>query len=295
VTVIGVAEVSTRSAFRGSWGTKRTLFQTVPKRRFVVLSSARLRGTGSTTQPMRIAASGVFLSESERLSASCRPGRRAGGGGERPVSVKVLVGDARAVLAGLPEASVHTCVCSPPYFGLRSYSTEPVEWGGSPDCQHVWMTQAIRDRHGDDGLAGNLEGSRDSQAQTRGDRRSDTCSLCGCWKGELGSESSPDLYVAHLVEVFAAVRRVLRRDGTLWVVIGSSFASGKIQSQEYVLRDDLTDEERSYVYAELAKHFAAQSQAVPTVRQADAPTEFDLSSLLLSGVAPSRELSGEGV
>jgi DNA modification methylase len=136
----------------------------------------------------------------------------------------VLVGDARAVLAGLPEASVHTCVCSPPYFGLRNYSTEPVEWGGSPDCQHVWTTQAIRDRHGDDGLAGNLEGSRDSQAQTRGDRQSDTCSLCGCWRGELGAEPDPDLYCAHLVEVFSAVKRVLRRDGQLWCVIGDSFA-----------------------------------------------------------------------
>jgi DNA modification methylase len=226
--VSGVAEVSTRSAFRGSWGTKRTSFQMAPKRRFVVLSSARLRGTGSPTQPMKIVASDVFRSEHDRPSASCRPGRRAGGGGERPVSVKVLVGDARAVLAGLPEASVHTCICSPPYFGLRNYSTEPQEWGGSPGCQHVWTTQAIRDRHGDDGLAGNLEGSRDSQAQTRGDRRSDTCSLCGCWRGELGAEPDPDLYCAHLVEVFRAVKRVLRPDGTCFVVIGDSFASGPV-------------------------------------------------------------------
>jgi DNA modification methylase len=34
---------------------------------------------------------------------------------------KVLVGDVRAKLAELPDASVQTCVTSPPYWGLRDY------------------------------------------------------------------------------------------------------------------------------------------------------------------------------
>lgn len=33
----------------------------------------------------------------------------------------ILIGDAREQLATLPDASVQTCVTSPPYFGLRSY------------------------------------------------------------------------------------------------------------------------------------------------------------------------------
>jgi DNA modification methylase len=37
------------------------------------------------------------------------------------VSVRILQGDCRVVLAELPEASVHCCVTSPPYFGLRDY------------------------------------------------------------------------------------------------------------------------------------------------------------------------------
>jgi DNA modification methylase len=37
------------------------------------------------------------------------------------VSVQVLQGDCREVLATLPAESVHCCVTSPPYFGLRDY------------------------------------------------------------------------------------------------------------------------------------------------------------------------------
>lgn len=37
------------------------------------------------------------------------------------MTVTILNGDCRAVLATLPAASVHCCVTSPPYFGLRDY------------------------------------------------------------------------------------------------------------------------------------------------------------------------------
>lgn len=45
------------------------------------------------------------------------------------------------------------------------------------------------------------------------------------WRGQLGLEPVPDLYVQHLVEVFREVRRVLRRDGTLWLNMGDAYAS----------------------------------------------------------------------
>jgi len=37
------------------------------------------------------------------------------------MSVRILVGDCRELLRTLPDASVHCCVTSPPYFGLRDY------------------------------------------------------------------------------------------------------------------------------------------------------------------------------
>lgn len=41
---------------------------------------------------------------------------------------------------------------------------------------------------------------------------------------ELGGESTPEEYVARMVEVFREVRRVLRSDGTCWLNIGDSYA-----------------------------------------------------------------------
>jgi DNA modification methylase len=48
----------------------------------------------------------------------------------------------------------------------------------------------------------------------------------GC-EDQLGLEKTPEEYVAKLVEVFREVRRVLRKDGTLWLNLGDSYASGK--------------------------------------------------------------------
>lgn len=44
--------------------------------------------------------------------------------------------------------------------------------------------------------------------------------------GQIGLEKSPAEYVAKLVEVFREVRRVLRDEGTLWLVMGDSYATG---------------------------------------------------------------------
>lgn len=43
--------------------------------------------------------------------------------------------------------------------------------------------------------------------------------------GQLGLEPIPAAYVSRMVEVFQAVRRVLRDDGTLWLNLGDSYAS----------------------------------------------------------------------
>jgi DNA modification methylase len=41
---------------------------------------------------------------------------------------------------------------------------------------------------------------------------------------QIGLEATPDAYVAELVALFRAVRRVLRDDGTLWLNLGDSYA-----------------------------------------------------------------------
>ena len=82
------------------------------------------------------------------------------------MSLAILIGDWIEQLKSLPDQSVHCCVTSPPYWGLRNY-----------------------------GVA-----------------------------GQLGLEESYKDYVAKLVEGFGEVRRVLRKDGTLWLNLGDSYA-----------------------------------------------------------------------
>lgn len=43
-------------------------------------------------------------------------------------------------------------------------------------------------------------------------------------EGQIGSEKTPEEFVARMVEVFREVRRVLRPDGTLWLNLGDSYA-----------------------------------------------------------------------
>jgi len=45
-------------------------------------------------------------------------------------------------------------------------------------------------------------------------------------QGQIGLEPTPEEYVEKMVQVFRSVRNVLRDDGTLWLNIGDSYASG---------------------------------------------------------------------
>src|SRR6185437_1139401 len=92
-----------------------------------------------------------------------------------PPQVTILQGHALDILKTLPDSSVQCCVTSPPYFNLRDYGTEDIDWGD--------------------------------------------------WVGSLGQEPTPDLYIGHLTTIFHEVYRVLRKDGTLWINIGDSFAN----------------------------------------------------------------------
>ena len=83
------------------------------------------------------------------------------------MSFRLINADVEAGLATLPDHSVHCCVTSPPYWGLRDYGVT----------------------------------------------------------GQIGLEKTPDEYIARIVEVFGAVRPVLRDDGTLWVNLGDTYCN----------------------------------------------------------------------
>lgn len=58
-------------------------------------------------------------------------------------------------------------------------------------------------------------------------------------EGQLGLEPDPADHVAAMVDVFRQVRRVLRRDGTLWLNLGDSFAGRGRPDRMHTRRTDL--------------------------------------------------------
>lgn len=134
----------------------------------------------------------------------------------------IHLGDCRTVLAELEPESVDCVVTSPPYWGLRDYGLPPSVWGGELDHQHDWGEEIVD--HETRGLEGStLEGAGPELA-ARFDRRRGRWCPCGAWLGCLGLEPRPEQYVEHMVEVFAAVRRVLRKRGTVWLNLGDGYA-----------------------------------------------------------------------
>ena len=133
-------------------------------------------------------------------------------------SITVLTGDCRDILPTLEAGSIHCCVTSPPYYGLRDYGTG--QWqGGDPACTHV-----VGEMRRGLGLATSVKSTlalvADIQAQG-------TCPHCGAVRvdRQIGQENSPDEYIETLVGVFREVRRLLRDDGTLWLNMGDSYAN----------------------------------------------------------------------
>lgn len=101
-------------------------------------------------------------------------------------------GDALTVLQGLDDESVHCCVTSPPYYGLRDYGLPPTMWPAIdyspiPGLGEIHIPE---------------------------------------WEGCLGLEPTIEMFIGHIVLIFREVRRVLRKDGTLWMNFGDSYAGG---------------------------------------------------------------------
>jgi DNA modification methylase len=204
-------------------------------------------------------------------------------------TVRLYHGDALEVLERLPSSSVHCAVTSPPYWGLRDYLTGTWD-GGDSTCLHKPDEEWYQSQ-----FLANSGPNPPSQATvkaaaTRRWYRPDGSCRCGATRTDqqIGAESHPDLYVSRLVEVFRELRRVLRDDGTFWLNLGSSSASGIIESEDYVIREDLTDEEYNYASVAIAK-------ALSSVQRTHASAEHSLPAVLVQSMGEATELSDEGV
>lgn len=67
--------------------------------------------------------------------------------------------------------------------------------------------------------------SKERQASATGYHHTNFCSKCKAWYGQLGLEPTLDLYISHLLQVTAELKRVLRKDGIMFWNQGDSYAS----------------------------------------------------------------------
>ena len=133
------------------------------------------------------------------------------------MNYEIKQGDCLEVLKTLPSESVNCCITSPPYWGLRDYGTG--EWiGGDPNCSHKRdskQSELTQTGHR------NLEGAVGDGIYK------DKCKRCGAERKDrqIGLELTPSMYVQKIVEVFREVKRILKKDGTLWLNLGDSYAT----------------------------------------------------------------------
>lgn len=140
----------------------------------------------------------------------------------------IIHGDALSSLREIESESVQCCVTSPPYWGLRDYGLEPLVWGPlsrpwePAQCRHEWSETIPGSARGGSGTP--TDKNNRGESYGRDAERGAFCE-CGAWRGCLGLEPSPELYVAHLVEIFREVKRALRVDGTIWLNLGDSYCT----------------------------------------------------------------------
>jgi DNA modification methylase len=144
----------------------------------------------------------------------------------------LIQGNTLDVLRTRPDASVQCVVTSPPYWGLRDYGLLSTIWDGDTTCVHEWgdegriSNKPKRDHDGRNAFSDSRGNEQARSATTLNASTGAFCQHCGAWRGQLGLEPTPWLFIDHLILIFHEVWRVLRKDGTLWLNMGDCHASG---------------------------------------------------------------------
>lgn len=135
---------------------------------------------------------------------------------------KIICGDALETLKQIPSNSIDCIITSPPYWGLRDYGKEACKvWDGESDCQHEWEIQIVKhdnlrpSKVSEKTIVGS---NKELRFRTGEEVRSAICKKCGAWYGQLGLEPTLDMYIEHLLQITAELKRVLKPTGVMfWV------------------------------------------------------------------------------
>ena len=103
---------------------------------------------------------------------------------------------------------------------LRDYGKEANKiWNGDSDCEHEWIAHTGK----------KLRGTNDNKwkesvpsAHLPGGA---FCRKCGGWYGQLGLEPTLDMYIEHMLQVTAELKRILKKSGVMFWNMGDNYST----------------------------------------------------------------------
>ncbi len=138
---------------------------------------------------------------------------------------KIYAGDNIECMKKLPSESIDCVITSPPYWGLRDYSSAADKiWDSDPNCQHEWGESYTRHQEAPGKTSLVKQKGLEYTVTTH------TCIKCGAWRGQFGLEPHPNLYIKHLVDICREIKRVLKKTGSFYLNLGDSYWGGAMIS-----------------------------------------------------------------
>ena len=138
----------------------------------------------------------------------------------------IICGNVLEVLGGMKSESVDCSITSPPYWSLRTYEGTEVVWGGAPNCQHKWVEHIDPKRRGSTNADSSFNVPARKEMGKLQNIKTDFCSKCGAWRGQLGLEPTFNLFVSHMLQITGELKRVLKKTGTMWLNLGDTYMGG---------------------------------------------------------------------
>lgn len=122
-------------------------------------------------------------------------------------------------------------------WGLRKYPDEAnVVWDGDSNCEHEWIVEETKRPNLSGGKTNPfaqeklaIKGTENYKEQVDYHKRITTssfCKKCNAWYGQLGLQSTLELYLEHLLQITKELKRVLKPTGIMFWNMADSYYGG---------------------------------------------------------------------
>ena len=125
-------------------------------------------------------------------------------------------------------------------WGLRKYpDSANVIWDGDSNCEHEWGNETTQLAHEyRQGKGSKVVKEHDEILMGFHKHKAPFCKKCGAWKGQLGLEPNLELYLKHLLQITAELKRVLKPTGIMFWNMGDCYGSKPAGNPSFEQRQD---------------------------------------------------------